>query len=717
MAFQRTQKEVSLLLSFKMSRQDTRNALREFRLLDNSLDQFTQTERENERAARALAAADRDMIAVLKNVVGSTDSAKREVREYGDVIDDATQSVNRLTNAQQGFEATSRDVALAGDVQSNLGAIRGLSSVAGFGGAGQGIGAAGEVVALVEELPRLKTALAGMPQTISAAVSALGITPQGATLVAALAAVTAASVLAFKALNAQRIEARRAAIERAEAFIQAGQDETARAVAIREFTAQGSEAVINAIEDTKIAIADLQRERERIVARRALLLEAGAETSDDVGEALRLGQRRIELDEQAIPLLQETLVLLQKAGAATNELNAIRAEEIAMEEKIAGIKAATAARGAELEAQNVIAAAAFAAAEEKRGRVIQELTTVMFESTEKIKALKDEIIAIGDAADEAVDKVEAQLIETIAKAQLRESDALAKAAQTASDARADLQATLDERLIRLAEDRATKLLQITRRFNRSSANAIQDRDAVALDQATQQAADELADLDAAQKLELQRIDRFEREKLRLIERQLMQQNAAAQQAATRAIALARQKAATEISLIRQQAAQQIALRRQEIAVQFGLLNAARARRMQLMTANIQATIVETNLITRLWSNMMLAVRGMTAAAAAAVRPAGVGAGTVIGRIQPTRLAGGGDFKAGELLEVGERGRELAMFGSPGRIIPNNQISNFGSPLNMNITGASTRTIEVTSRKQAIEILTEFINTKASLAGL
>jgi len=352
---------------------------------------------------------------------------------------------------------------------------------------------------------------------------------------------------------------------------------------------------------------------------------------------------------------------------------------------------------AERREQEAAAADAAAAAEEKRGKAIRELTTVMFEATEKIKALKDQIIDIGDAADEAVAKVQTRLGDTIAKALLRESDALAKAAQTAFDARTDLQATLDERLIRLAEDRATKLLQITRRFNRSMASAIGERDSLAAFMAEQQATDELADLDAAQKLELQRIDRFERDKLRIIERQLAQQNAAAQQAATRAIALARQKAATEIALIRQQAAQQIALRRQEIAIQFGLLNGARARRMQLMNANIQATIVETNIITRLWQNMMLAVRGMTAAAAAAVRPAGVGAGTVIGRIQPTRLARGGEFEAGQLLEVGERGRELAMFGSPGRIIPNNQISNVGGATvnnTINVNGANRSPTEI-----------------------
>jgi hypothetical protein len=79
--------------------------------------------------------------------------------------------------ANERFDAVSRDVGLAGDIQSNLGAVSGLAGSAGLGGGA--IANAGEVVALVEELPRLKTALQGFPATISASAQALGTNSAG----------------------------------------------------------------------------------------------------------------------------------------------------------------------------------------------------------------------------------------------------------------------------------------------------------------------------------------------------------------------------------------------------------------------------------------------------------------------------------------------------------------------------------------------------------
>lgn len=78
-----------------------------------------------------------------------------------------------LRAQQDRFDTISRDVSLAGDFQSNLGAIRGLSSAAGFGGVSQGLDIAGESVALIEELPRLLAAAKGLPDTLRASAAAI----------------------------------------------------------------------------------------------------------------------------------------------------------------------------------------------------------------------------------------------------------------------------------------------------------------------------------------------------------------------------------------------------------------------------------------------------------------------------------------------------------------------------------------------------------------
>jgi len=95
---------------------------------------------------------------------------------------------SRLQQQNDRFDRVSRDVGLAGDVQSNLGAIQGLGDAAGFDTGG--IGVAGEVVVLAEELPRLKESIAGLPQTIGAAAQSLGVT--GGIAVAGLAAIALA---------------------------------------------------------------------------------------------------------------------------------------------------------------------------------------------------------------------------------------------------------------------------------------------------------------------------------------------------------------------------------------------------------------------------------------------------------------------------------------------------------------------------------------------
>lgn len=116
-------------------------------------------------------------------------SLKSELQELGRASVKPEIDTSGLARAQGEFEAASRRVALAGDVQSNLGALRGLAGTAGATGLAGGIGVAGEVIVLAEELPRLKTALAGLPDTVKAAVQAIGAGNVG--MIGAIAALTA----------------------------------------------------------------------------------------------------------------------------------------------------------------------------------------------------------------------------------------------------------------------------------------------------------------------------------------------------------------------------------------------------------------------------------------------------------------------------------------------------------------------------------------------
>ena len=79
-----------------------------------------------------------------------------------------------------------------------------------------------------------------------------------------------------------------------------------------------------------------------------------------------------------------------------------------------------------------------------------------------------------------------------------------------------------------------------------------------------------------------------------------------------------------------------------------------------------------------------------------VRPQGSGIAGQVGAISANifHKAEGGRFSAGDLMEVGERGRELVMFGSPGTVIPNGPTEALmsgrgGSTITVNVHGTAT----------------------------
>lgn len=162
-----------------------------------------------QRAVSAQRAEFRKLEADLKEANALVRTLRAELKK----VDETTVAPKITVNEE--FDRVSRDVALAGDTQSNLGALRGLADVAGLSGVGSGLGVAGELVALVEELPRLKTALQGLPDAASAAFSTLGA--GGLAAIAGLAAVG----LALDALSKQGQKVRQETLDGIQAEIAA----------------------------------------------------------------------------------------------------------------------------------------------------------------------------------------------------------------------------------------------------------------------------------------------------------------------------------------------------------------------------------------------------------------------------------------------------------------------------------------------------------------
>lgn len=192
----------------QMVSKSAQNAVAKLSLFDKGRAELQATADEAKQAAIATDG----YRSALENAADASKKMKRvrdEVKEAREEIDKAATSTDKLRSrldaADENFDVVSRRVGLAGDVQSNLGAVRGLSDMAGLGAVGQGIGVAGEIAALTEELPRLKAAAAQLPSIIKFAYQEIGA--KGAGLIGALGALAIVAALAAKSQEENRQKA------------------------------------------------------------------------------------------------------------------------------------------------------------------------------------------------------------------------------------------------------------------------------------------------------------------------------------------------------------------------------------------------------------------------------------------------------------------------------------------------------------------------------
>jgi hypothetical protein len=118
---------------------------------------------------------------------------EKEARSLNKALD-ALETPREIDVKTEKFDQASRDVALAGDVESNVRTIGGAVGAFGGGAADSAIGKGAEIFAVVEALPRLKEAAAAIPQTFNTAATAMGTSSAG---LAAALGVAAVATIAF----------------------------------------------------------------------------------------------------------------------------------------------------------------------------------------------------------------------------------------------------------------------------------------------------------------------------------------------------------------------------------------------------------------------------------------------------------------------------------------------------------------------------------------
>ena len=387
-------------------------------------------------------------------------------KELQDVIDKVDQlnkglksGADNVRDFDDEFSKTSKNVALAGDVESQARTIGGLAGVTGAVGLERTIGAGAEIFAVTEALPKLKTSLRGMPSVISSFATTLGPVGLGLTAVTIGVGIAVAGLVSNMK---EQAEAAKALIAAEEEFF------TARATGTKESVQGQIDANDIELQIRRDRIASLEEQRD---AEKQANLEARVEQKN-LFAAVATGIADVfqtdaqEEFEKAISEINDEMVVLLD----TNNLliQGLTDQEFATE-------SAAEAEARLAEERSKAGLAAVAAAERERSRIITEQGLIE-QSVEALdarkKAIENEVIAIRASLQVLQDRgavsaeVDASTRAFILTPQDLETEmsALEGIARPLAVAR-EAEATAAEEAIVLAEERATadrKVLDVIR---------------------------------------------------------------------------------------------------------------------------------------------------------------------------------------------------------------------------------------------------------------
>lgn len=387
-----------------------------------------------------------------------------------------------------------------------------------------------------------------------------------------------------------------------------------------------------------------------------------------------------------------------------------------------------------------------------------EETDRLAKAEEYLKDQRKEITALTEKAQADLERIEQQTAQRRLELQQRFNDRLVDLAQKAADSaedalrkleqkRADLagdlgtdlsdieRETAQDRLdiaidharddAKAAREHADRIQEIERRSRVDSRKAAQDRDAIALQAAEDRLTDDLQSENARFETGKRERDIAYREELQDQQTQYAREREARFQKYERDLQEAQQQYEREQQQLAINQARQV--RDLEIVNQreTALLNQKNIEQQQLIrTAYTQELeIVSQGQAARL----QLEAQHQTQLLALAARFQNTGSfnrSTPYGGQLPT-LAGGGDLGAGQTALVNEirresytnrRGRTIQLPEGMGLFTPTQagrvNTNSGGATLNVNIEGATVKTIEVTSRQQALRVIGELLDDQA-----
>lgn len=630
----------ALRLEFEFNERQLQQAKRSIRRMQSDLDNLNRVQAQQAAVARAASGA-----------------SERAATEYNATAADARQAANEILRlsdvtrrANDQFDDVSRSVGLAGDVQSNLGAVSGLLGAAGAGGAAQGVAGIGEVVALIEELPRLKAAAGGLPGTVKAAAAALG--PAGFALGGVIVALGVAAAVAARAINKGKqafedtLDAvtrfNRAALDlttdeaRAELeSLEKDLDATTKTLEDLEAAGEGATGILGAVIKKfggySNAIEELEREQAALnseiglyeralennlfaVNDNALATERLAQEEKELAEARQnqldalVETRRQVLESVIDPTftgdeLQNRIDALTREQASINQVvRQYDLSEAALAEyqnRLEDIQAQLdilntfGAENARINDERIAQEAAAATAAERFKEGLQavkdramEGLKALRESAERIRKVNEDIADIRRKTAQRVQDIERDRARKEADALRTREQAIAEAQRAAEIARVEAVRENAQELADLERDLADDRESILKRSRRDLNDAIAERDALAAFQAEQARDNELSALEKDGERRLKEIDRQYREQNRAIDQRLREQTRTAVQRYNEQLRTARLAAQRQIADARRAAQQEIAIKRQSISAQNQVLAAGANQSVQITARQV-----------------------------------------------------------------------------------------------------------------------------------
>lgn len=228
------------------------------------------------RALKAEQKANNEAIAVIRKsgasadiVAQKTEELERANMELAQSLDfiatkampNATKATNAFArSAQDDYDEVNKNVALAGDVASNAAQVGGALRAVGADFAGNALEGAVVLGDLAEGLPRLKSAIGGLPEVAGSAVKALG--PVGVGLIAVLGL----GALAFSEISKEVDKARLAGEAYANALADAGAQVADARQALARGDTESAFAQLKAIQDQRLNLILQQEEANRALA-------------------------------------------------------------------------------------------------------------------------------------------------------------------------------------------------------------------------------------------------------------------------------------------------------------------------------------------------------------------------------------------------------------------------------------------------------------------